>query len=213
MSATPTASTVSHMTDRGAEVPGRGVDRALNSPAVLVACLLGSAASVADAASDQADLGLAGVVFMAVALAVTLMQAVRARVGRPSRTSRLAATTAASGSLVVAAFLASVGVLERMGPQVTSSTAFAAGVTGMSVVLFVVLPLSLGVFGWAVSQDRRLGAWMRVLPWVLLLVTAGAGVTVAVTAGSLELWFQAAATAVVGALLTGFSAGSSRAAR
>jgi hypothetical protein len=111
----------------------------------------------------------------------------------------------------VATFLASVGVLERMGPEVTGSAAFAVGVAGMSLLLLVVLPLALVVFGWGVLQDRRLGRCMRVLPGALLLVVVVAAVAVAVTDGSQELWLQAAAVAAAGATLTGFSAGLSRA--
>jgi hypothetical protein len=81
----------------------------------------------------------------------------------------------------------------------------------MSVVLLVVLPLALVVFALGVWRDRRLAAWMRVLPWALVLVLAVTAVTVAVAGAGVELWSQALAVAVVGALLTALSAGSSHA--
>lgn len=184
----------------------------LSSPAaVLVSCLVALAALVADAASGEAQLAIVGVAAMALALAVTMTQALRADVGRPSRTTRRAAATARAASVVVAAFLACVGVLERSGPQVTSSAAFAAGVAVMSVLLLVVLPLALVVVGWGVLRDRRLGAGTRMLPWLLVLVVAGSAVAVALTGGSRELWLQTAGVAAAGAALTGLSAGLSRA--
>jgi hypothetical protein len=146
---------------------------------------------------------------MTVALASTLVQAVRARIGRPWRRSRRAAAVGTAASLFVAAFLSSVGVLERMGPQVTGSAAFGAGVAMMSVTLLIVLPLALVVFAWGVSQDRRLAGWVRALPWAVMLVVALTAVTVAVARGSQELWSQAVAAVVASALLTGFSAGVS----
>lgn len=196
---------------RGARAPVGARSRAAIRPAtVLAGCLLGVAALVADAASGEARLALVGLVAMAVALAMTLTQAVRSQVGRPWRTSRLAARAGRAACVFVAASLASVGGLERMGPQVTQSAVFAAGVAVLSVVLLVVLPLALVVFGGCVLQDRRLGGCVRVLPWTLLLVVAAAVVALAVTDGGLELWLHAAAVAAAGAALVGFSAGVSR---
>lgn len=212
MSLSPT--TVDQTVEHDAASRLRGLDRLLDSPVTVpVGCLAGSAAFIADASSGEADLGLVGVAVMTVALAVTLTQTTRAGVGRPWRTSRLAATTGTAACLFVAAFLSSVGVLERVGPQVTSSAPFAAGVAAMSVVLLVVLPLALVLFACGVSQDRRLDGWMRVLPGALVLVVAVTAVTVAVAGGDPESWLQAAAAAVVGALLTSFSAGLPRAGR
>lgn len=183
------------------------------SPApVLAGCALGVAALVADAASGRARFALVGVALMTLALALTSAQAARAGVGRPARTGRLAARAATAASLFVAAFLASVGVLERGGPQVTGSAVFAAGVAVMSVVLLAVLPLALLVLGRAVVQDRRLDVGVRAMPWTLLLVVLLAVVAVAVTDGGQERWLQAASAAAAGAVLTGFSTGLSRAA-
>jgi hypothetical protein len=147
---------------------------------------------------------------MTLALAITLTQAVWARVGRPWRVTRLAARAGTASSLFVATFLAGVGVLERMGPEVMESTVVAAGVAVMSVLLLVVLPLSLVAFGWGVWKDQRLSGRMRALPWTLLVVVAAGAVAVAVTDGGQELWLQASAVALAGATLTGFSAGLSR---
>jgi hypothetical protein len=210
----PTSATVEARTVHDAALARRGTDRILDSPAtVLVACLGGGTAFVADAVAGQAAFGLVGLAVMALALALSLTQAVRTRVGRPWRTTRRAAVAGGAACLFVAAFLSSVGVLERLGPQATSSALFAAGVAVMSVVLLIVLPVSLVVFGWGVSRDARLEGWMRVLPWALLLVVALGAAVVAVTRESVELWLQAAAVAVVGALLTAFSAGVSSAGR
>jgi hypothetical protein len=177
---------------------------------VLASSLLAVAAVVADAVSGEARLGLIGIVLLALALAITLTQAVRARVGRLWRMTRLAARAGTASSLFVATFLACVGVLERMGPEVMGSTVVTAGVAVMSVLLLVALPLALVVFGWGVWKDRRLSGRMRVLPWTLLVIVAVGAVALAVTDGSQELWLQAAAAAVAGATLTGFSAGLSR---
>ena len=178
--------------------------------AVLLCCLLATVVFATDAAWGEGSLGLAGLTLMVSALALTLTLALWARVGRPWRMTRRAAATARAASVFVAAFLASVGVLERMGPDVTSSAAFGAGVAASSGILLVVLPLALVAFGWGVFQDRRLSRWMRVLPWALVLVIALTGVAVTATSGSDESWWQAAGVVVVGALLTGFSAGLER---
>lgn len=133
--------TLSTAVTRSGTAP-RAATSVLSSPAaVLVTCLVALAALVADAASGEAELAIVGVAAMALALAMTMTEALRADVGRPSRTTRRAAATARAASVLVAAFLACVGVLERSGPQVTSSAAFAAGVAVMSVLLLVVLPL------------------------------------------------------------------------
>ena len=118
----------------------------------------------------------------------------------------VASSTGTAASLVVSAFLASVGVLERMGPEVTASAPFALGVAGMSVLLLVVLPLALVVFGWTVARDARLASWVRVLPGATVTVLAATAVTAALVDGGRELWLQATAVAVSGALLTAFSA-------
>ena len=174
--------------------------------AVLVLSVLACAAFVADAVSDESRFALLGLAALGVGVAVTLRQALRAQVGRPWPTSRRAASAGTAASLVVAAFLAFVGVLERMGPEVTQSAPFALGVAGMSVLLLVVLPLALVVFGWTVARDARLTTWVRALPAATVTVLAATAVTAALVDGAQERWLQATAVAVSGALLTAFSA-------
>jgi hypothetical protein len=210
--APPAPHLVDHQTAPRVRAPLRAWDVGVRGPAAVLACtVLAVAAMVADAVSGEARLGLVGLAAMALALALVLWQAERARVGRPRRVSRLAARTGTASSLVVATSLSVVGVLERLGPEVTDSAAFAAGVAVLSVLLLVVLPLALVVFGWVVWRDRRLDGGLRVLPGIVLLVVALAAVAVALTDGRRELWLHAAAVAVAGAALSSFSAGSSRA--
>jgi membrane protein implicated in regulation of membrane protease activity len=212
MTPAPSSSTtVDRAQPRVADRAGGG-SRSASSPAAVLVLVLGLAATAAvvtDAVSGGADLGLVSLALLSSAVAVTLRQALRGRAGRPERTTRRAAATGSAAALFVAAFLSCVGVLERLGPEVTSSAAFAVGVAAMSVVLLVVLPLALVVFSWAVSRDRRLRWWTRVLPWAFVAVGA---VAVAVTAGGQVVWLQAAAVAMAGAALTGVTAGLSRAA-
>jgi hypothetical protein len=170
---------------------------ALRSPLPVLLCgLLATAAFGADAALGEANLELAGFALMALSLALALAQAQWAHVGSPWRMSRLAAATGTAASLFVAAFLSSVGVLERMGPQVTNSAVFGAGVAGMSVIFLIVLPVALVVFSWGVFQDRRLSGWLRRLPWAIVVVVVLEALAVAGTEGSGQLWLQVAATGV-----------------
>jgi hypothetical protein len=94
-----------------------------------------------------------------------------------------------------------------MGPEVTGSGLFALGVAGMSVLLLVVLPLALVIFGWTVARDPRLTGWLRVLPGATVTVLAATSVAAAMIGGGRELWLQATAVIVSGALLTAFSTG------
>jgi hypothetical protein len=208
-------SPTSHASRRAARIAWRRPDvlhrdvlRDRTSPqAVLVLSLLACAAFVADAVSSASRFGLLGLAALGVSVALTLRQALRAHVGRPWRTSRRAASAGTAASLVVSVFLASVGVLERMGPEVTGSGLFALGVAGMSVLLIVVLPLALVVFGWTVARDPRLTWWVRVLPGATVTVLAATSVTAALIEGRQEFWLQASAVFVSGALLTAFSVG------
>ena len=178
---------------------------------VVVSSVLGVAVLLADAVSGQGRLGLVGVALLSLALAGSSMQVVRARVGRPLATTRLAARTAAGSSLFVATFLSAVGVVERTGPEAVDSPVFAAGVAVMSVVLLVVLPLSLVVLARGLVRDRRLPTSLRLLPSAVLFVAAAACVAVAVTDGRQELWACVVAGAAAGAALTGLSVGLARA--
>jgi arginine exporter protein ArgO len=213
MSPVPTLSpTVHRAAPRVADRSGGWRRPADGTAAVLVLGVVATAAVVTDAVSSEADVGLVGIALVSAAAAVTLRQALRGRAGRPERTSRRAAATGSAAALFVAAFLSSVGVLERLGPEVTGSAAFAVGVAAMSVVLLVVLPLALVAFSWTVSRDRRLGWSTRVLPWAFVSVVAVGAVAVAVTSGGPESWLQAAAVATASAVLAGLSSGLSRAA-
>ena len=185
--------------------------RALDAPApVFALSLLALTAVTVDAVTGEARLVLGSLVLLGLALAVTMAQSLAAGAGRPERTSRLAARAAVGASLFVAAFLALVGVLERTAADVVESTAVAAGVALMSVLLLVVLPLALAVLGWCVWQDRRLTRSARVLPGTLLLVVLTAVAASLATDGTQERWLQAVAVAAAGAVLTGFSGGLPR---
>ena len=205
---TVTASTAAAQAPPSSVAAGRARGGAAH---VVVSSLLGVAALLVDAVSGEARLGLVGVALLSLALAGSAVQVVRARVGRPQATTRVAARTAAGSSLFVATFLSAVGVVERTGPEAVQSPVFAAGVAVMSVVLLVVLPLALVVLARGVAGDRRLRRQVRLLPSAVPVVVATACVAVAVTDGRQELWACVVAGAAAGAALTGFSAGLTRA--